>query len=206
MHGGFWWQNPKERHNLDELGVDGRIKLKWIFKKQDGKVWTGLIWLRTGTSGELLSVRYWTSGFHTMWRMSQLAEEISALQKQMLHGVSGSVSTWTLFPHVSCELKKLLPSQALRMLFPLCAARCLPHVPPIWITSTCTCNGNAAQFQGWLYCSMDQGSLLQFANGTHRSLQWSGHCGWWTWISACRVDTLPLPARPIHKMSRHFSQ
>jgi hypothetical protein len=33
MHGGFWWENPKERHNLDELVVDGRIKLKWIFKK-----------------------------------------------------------------------------------------------------------------------------------------------------------------------------
>jgi hypothetical protein len=38
MHGEFWWENPKERHNLDKLGVDGRIKLKWIFKKQDGKV------------------------------------------------------------------------------------------------------------------------------------------------------------------------
>ena len=35
---GFWWENPKERHNLDELGVDRRIKLKWIFKKQDEKV------------------------------------------------------------------------------------------------------------------------------------------------------------------------
>jgi len=37
MHGGFWWENPKERNNLDELGVDERIKLKWIFKKQDRK-------------------------------------------------------------------------------------------------------------------------------------------------------------------------
>ena len=83
---------------------------------------------------------------------------------------------------------------------PMCWG-CFPHVPPIWITSSYTCIGNAAQFQGWLYCSMDQGSPLQFANGTRHSLQWSGHCGWWTWISACRVDTLPLPARPIHKIS-----
>jgi len=38
MHRGLWWENPKERHNLDELGVDGKFKLKWMFKKQDGKV------------------------------------------------------------------------------------------------------------------------------------------------------------------------
>jgi hypothetical protein len=27
---------------------------KWIFKKWDGGTWTGLIWLRIGTGGELL--------------------------------------------------------------------------------------------------------------------------------------------------------
>jgi hypothetical protein len=31
-----------------------RIILKWISERQDGVVWTGLIWLRIGTSGELL--------------------------------------------------------------------------------------------------------------------------------------------------------
>jgi len=37
MYGGFWWENPKERHNLDELGVDGRIKLKWILRNRMGR-------------------------------------------------------------------------------------------------------------------------------------------------------------------------
>jgi len=33
---------------LGNLGVDGRIKLKWIIMKWDWEAWTGLIWLRTG--------------------------------------------------------------------------------------------------------------------------------------------------------------
>jgi hypothetical protein len=40
-----------ERDHLEELGLDWKIILKWIFKKWDGKVWAGLIWNRTGTGG-----------------------------------------------------------------------------------------------------------------------------------------------------------
>jgi hypothetical protein len=29
----FWWGNLKERAHVEVLGVDGRIILKWIFKK-----------------------------------------------------------------------------------------------------------------------------------------------------------------------------
>jgi hypothetical protein len=28
MHTGFWWGNLRERDNLEELGIDGRIILK----------------------------------------------------------------------------------------------------------------------------------------------------------------------------------
>jgi hypothetical protein len=30
---GFWWGNLKEREHWEESGVDGRIILRWIFRK-----------------------------------------------------------------------------------------------------------------------------------------------------------------------------
>jgi len=38
-----------ERDHLEEPVVDGRIILRWIFRKCDVAVWTRLIWLRIGT-------------------------------------------------------------------------------------------------------------------------------------------------------------
>jgi len=30
---GLWWGNLRERDHLEDTGVDGRIKLRWIFRK-----------------------------------------------------------------------------------------------------------------------------------------------------------------------------
>ena len=35
---GFWWGNLRERNRLGDPGVDGRIILRWIFKKWEGVV------------------------------------------------------------------------------------------------------------------------------------------------------------------------
>jgi hypothetical protein len=42
---------------LGNTGVDGRIILKWVLEMLDVGAWTGLIWLKIGTGGGLLSTR-----------------------------------------------------------------------------------------------------------------------------------------------------
>jgi hypothetical protein len=42
-----------ERDNLEHPSADGRIILRWIFRKWDVGAWAGLIWLRIGTGGGL---------------------------------------------------------------------------------------------------------------------------------------------------------
>jgi hypothetical protein len=51
MYTGFWWGNLMVRNHVEDLGVDGRIRLNWIFNKWDGEPCIGLIWLRIGTGG-----------------------------------------------------------------------------------------------------------------------------------------------------------
>ena len=51
----FWWGDLMERDHLEDLCVDGRIILRLIFKRWDGKA--GLLWLRKGTGGGYLGTR-----------------------------------------------------------------------------------------------------------------------------------------------------
>ena len=50
----FRWGSLRERDHVEDLGIDERIISLQILKKYDGRIWTGLIWLRIGTSGRLL--------------------------------------------------------------------------------------------------------------------------------------------------------
>jgi hypothetical protein len=45
-HRRFWWVDLMERNHFEDLGIEGRIILKWILKKCDGEAWTGLLWPR----------------------------------------------------------------------------------------------------------------------------------------------------------------
>jgi len=46
---GFWWGNVWERDHLEDTGIDGRMILRWIFRKNDVRAWTGMIWIGVGT-------------------------------------------------------------------------------------------------------------------------------------------------------------
>jgi hypothetical protein len=33
VHTGFWWKNLKEMGHFEDVAIDGRIILKWLFNK-----------------------------------------------------------------------------------------------------------------------------------------------------------------------------
>ena len=35
VHRGFWWGNLREGNHLEDRGLDGRIILRWFFRKRD---------------------------------------------------------------------------------------------------------------------------------------------------------------------------
>jgi hypothetical protein len=49
----FWLQVLKEMYHFRHAGMDDRLIIKWVLRKQNMKI-TGFIWLRVGTSGEFL--------------------------------------------------------------------------------------------------------------------------------------------------------
>ena len=53
----FWWGNLGERDHLGDPGVDGRIILRWRFRKWNVGVCTGSSWCRIGTGGGNLWMR-----------------------------------------------------------------------------------------------------------------------------------------------------
>jgi len=57
-------EKPEEKRPLGDPGVDGKIMLRWIFRKwnlgvwtRSNCVWTGSIWLRTWTGDRHLLLR-----------------------------------------------------------------------------------------------------------------------------------------------------
>jgi len=35
LHTGFWWEGLRKKGHLEDRGVDGRVILKWNFKKRN---------------------------------------------------------------------------------------------------------------------------------------------------------------------------
>jgi hypothetical protein len=51
VYTGFCWGYLRAMDHLGDPGIDGRIILRWIFRKWDVGELTGLSWLRIGTGG-----------------------------------------------------------------------------------------------------------------------------------------------------------
>ena len=49
MYTGFWWGNLRERDHFGDTGVDGRIILRWIFRKWDVG---GMDWIELAHDGD----------------------------------------------------------------------------------------------------------------------------------------------------------
>jgi len=56
-------ERPEGRYYLGDLGVNGRIIMKWMFKTWDGAVWIGIIWIRIGICGGFWEIDIKPSGF-----------------------------------------------------------------------------------------------------------------------------------------------
>jgi len=48
---GFWWVRLREDDHCEKPDADGRIILRWIFRKWGGVVGTGWSWIRIRTGG-----------------------------------------------------------------------------------------------------------------------------------------------------------
>jgi hypothetical protein len=57
MYTGFLWRNLRERDHWGDPDVGGKIILKWIFRKWNVGLWTGLDWFRIVKCGGHLGMR-----------------------------------------------------------------------------------------------------------------------------------------------------
>jgi hypothetical protein len=51
---GYWWECQMGKRPLEDQDVGGLIIFGRILERWVGVMWTGLVWLRIGTGGELL--------------------------------------------------------------------------------------------------------------------------------------------------------
>jgi hypothetical protein len=75
----FLSENIKGRKHMEDLSVDGRIK--WILKKQGGRVWIGFIWLRIGKGGKLGSCECGSEPSSSIKGRNFLTEQLLASQE-----------------------------------------------------------------------------------------------------------------------------
>jgi len=93
VHTGFWWRNPREKDIFEEVGVNGRVILKRVFKNGIEMAWNMFFWLSIVKIGGLQWTRYWTFGLQKILGTHRRAERILASQRSQMQVVNdGSLS------------------------------------------------------------------------------------------------------------------
>jgi hypothetical protein len=64
---GIWWGNLRGRGQLRDPGVDGRIILRWIFRKWDVGVWTFYTIIVVGETCNLMPRMFPYSSRPSFW-------------------------------------------------------------------------------------------------------------------------------------------
>jgi hypothetical protein len=59
----FWLEGPKGRDHWEDLGVSGRITLRWTLGRQGSMGLTGFIWLGIGSSDGFCKYSNEASGY-----------------------------------------------------------------------------------------------------------------------------------------------
>jgi len=80
VHAGIWWGNVKVRNHLEDLGIDGKLILKWVSNESFGRTWIRLICLKLRDKWREHVNALCTFGFYKMRKITLRAEELLAFQ------------------------------------------------------------------------------------------------------------------------------
>jgi len=109
-----FWINMKARGHLENLSVDGRTVLKCILKKWDGRVWTGLIWLRIGASDLLLWTHYQNFHFHKIQEIWLPVKLLAS--EEGPYGLELLLNVWDRHGPYNTERKEWKPEKVLKQI------------------------------------------------------------------------------------------
>jgi hypothetical protein len=70
-----------QRRDLEDLGIDGRMIMKWILQIHDERAGAAFVWVRTGLNCRVCWTRKWGIRFYKIWAISWLHVELLASQE-----------------------------------------------------------------------------------------------------------------------------